>query len=106
MFYGKYTIWYILWESEWIYVSESFYCSPETITTLLISHEVKVEVTQLCPTLCDPMDYTVHGIIQARILEWEAFHFARASSQPRDRTKVSHIEVRLFTHWATRETQD
>ena len=34
---------------------------------------VKVKVTQLCPTLCDPMDYTVHGILQARILEWVAF---------------------------------
>ena len=35
--------------------------------------KVKVKVTQLCPTLCDPMDYTVHGILQARILEWVAF---------------------------------
>ena len=34
---------------------------------------VKVKVTQSCPTLCDPMDYTVHGILQARILEWVAF---------------------------------
>ena len=34
---------------------------------------MKVKVTQLCPTLCDPMDYTVHGILQARILEWVAF---------------------------------
>ena len=37
------------------------------------------------------MDYTVHGILQARILEWEAFPFSRASSQPRDQTKVFHI---------------
>ena len=44
----------------------------------------KVKVTQLCPTLCDPMDYTVHGILQARILEWVAFPFSRGSSQPRD----------------------
>jgi len=41
----------------------------------------KVKVTQLCPTLCDPMDYTVHGILQARILEWVAFPFSRGSSQ-------------------------
>ena len=34
---------------------------------------MKVKVTQACPTLCDPMDYTVHGILQARILEWVAF---------------------------------
>ena len=39
---------------------------------------------QLCPTLCDPMDYTVHGILQAIILEWVAFSFSRGSSQPRD----------------------
>ena len=46
--------------------------------------KVKVKVTQLCPTLCDPMDYTVHGILQARILEWVAFPFSKGSSQPRD----------------------
>ena len=45
---------------------------------------VKVKVTQPCPTLCNPMDYTVHGILQARILEWVAFPFSRGSSQPRD----------------------
>ena len=48
---------------------------------------VKVKVTQSCPTLCDPMDYTVHGILQAKILEWGAFTFSRESSQPRDRTQ-------------------
>ena len=51
----------------------------------------KLKVIQLCPTLCDPMDYTVHGILQARILEWVAFPFSRGSPQPRDRTQVSHI---------------
>ena len=45
---------------------------------------VKVKVAQLCPTLCDPMEHTVHGILQARILEWVAFPFSRGSSQPRD----------------------
>ena len=44
----------------------------------------KVKVTQLCLTLCDPMDSTVHGILQARILEWVAFPFSKESSQPRD----------------------
>ena len=37
---------------------------------------VKVKVTQLCPTLCNPMDYTVHGTLQARLLEWVAFPFS------------------------------
>ena len=68
-------------------------------------YEMKVKVTQLCPTLCDPMDYTVHGILQARILEWVAFPFSRRSSQSRDRTQVSHIAGRFFTSWATREAQ-
>ena len=45
---------------------------------------VKVKVTQSCLTLCDPMDCTVHGILQARILEWIAVPFSRASSQPRN----------------------
>ena len=45
--------------------------------------KVKVKVTQSCPTLCNPMDYTVYGILQARTLEWVAFPFLRGSSQPR-----------------------
>ena len=45
---------------------------------------VCVKVAQMCPTLCDPMDYTVHGNLQARILKWGAFPFSRGSSQPRD----------------------
>ena len=48
-------------------------------------------------TLCDPMDYTVHGILQARILGWVAFPFSRGSSQPRDRTQVFHITSGFFT---------
>ena len=50
----------------------------------------EVKVAQFCPTLCDPMDYTVHGILQARILEWVAFSFSRVSSQPRDQTQESN----------------
>ena len=41
-----------------------------------------MKVVQLCPTLCDPMDYTVHGILQARILEWIAFPFSRDLPNP------------------------
>jgi len=58
---------------------------------------MKVKGAQSCPTLCDPMDYTVHGILQARILEWVAFPFSRASSQPRNQTQISHIAGRFFT---------
>ena len=57
---------------------------------------IKVKVAQLCPTPCDPMDYTVHGILQARILEWVAFPFSGGSSQPRNQTQVSHIVQILY----------
>ena len=49
----------------------------------------KLKVAQSCPSLCDPMDYTVHGILQARILERVAIPFSRVSSQPRDQTQVA-----------------
>ena len=52
--------------------------------TMNVYAKQKVKVTQLCPTLCKPMDYTVHGIVQARILDWVAFPFSGGSSQPRD----------------------
>jgi len=52
------------------------------------------------------MDYTVHGILQARILEWVTLPFSRGSSQPRDLTQVSHIAGGLFTNWAAREAQE
>ena len=62
----------------------------------------EVQIVQSCPTLCDPMDYTVHGILQARILEWIAFPFSRGSSWPRDQTQVSRIAGGFCTSWATR----
>ena len=49
------------------------------------------------------MDYTVHRILQARILEWLAVPFFRGSSQTRDQTQVSHVAGNFFTSWATRE---
>ena len=60
------------------------------------------EVAQSCPTLCDPMDCSlsgspVHGIFQARVLEWIAISFSRGSSQHRNRTRVSRIAGGLFT---------
>ena len=59
------------------------------------------KVVQSCPTLCDPMDYTVRGMLQARILEWVTIPFSRGSSQPRDQTQVSRIAGGFFTSWAT-----
>ena len=62
-----------------------------------------VKVARSSLTLCDPMGYTVHGILQARILQWVAFLFFRGSSQPRDRTLISSIAGGFFTSWATRK---
>ena len=64
---------------------------------------MKVKVTQSCLTLCDPMDYSVHGIFQDRILERVAFPFSRGSSQPRDQIQVSCIAGSFFTSWVRRE---
>ena len=58
---------------------------------------MKVKVTQAGQTLYDGVDYTGHGILQARILEGVAFPFSRGSSQPRDQSQVSRIVGRLFT---------
>ena len=64
------------------------------------------ELTQWCLTLCDLMDLpgsSVHGIFQARILEWVAISFSRGSSRPRDRTHASCIGRQILYHWTTRE---
>ena len=62
-----------------------------------------MKVAQSSPALCYCMNCTIHGILQARILEWVAFPFSRESSQTRNWTQVSHIAGGFFTSWATRE---
>ena len=86
---------------EWCLVLSEFptecgicFCTKEP----MYFKEGKVKVAQSCLTLCIPMDYTVHGILQARILEWAVFPFSRGSSQPRDRTQVSRIAGRFFSN--------
>ena len=64
-----------------------------TSLSLFCFYDYCCSVTQPCPTLCDPMDYTVRGILQARILDWAAFPFSRGSSQP-------GIEPRSPALWA------
>ena len=59
---------------------------------------VKVKVAESCLTIGDLMDYTAHGIRQARMLEWVAFPFPRGSSQPRDQTQVSYTAGSFFTN--------
>ena len=65
-------------------------------------------VAKSCLTLCNPMDYSlpgspVHGILQARILEWVAISSSRGSSWPRDRTHISWIGSQVLYQWATSE---
>ena len=74
--------------------------SPES-QVLVLPSEIeswKVKVAQSCLTLCNPMAYTVHGILQARILEGVAFFFSRGVSQARDQTQVSRIAGGFFTN--------
>ena len=92
---------------EWIWVSAKGIC---LIFYMLVPHpeRKKILVAQLCPTHCDPRDCSppssfVHGILQARILEWIAVPFSRGSSWPRDWTWVSCTAGRFFTIWAIKE---
>ena len=62
---------------------KAVYCHPAYLIYMQ-SIIIIINITQSCPTLCDPMDYRVHGILQARIIDWVAFPLSRGSSQPRD----------------------
>ena len=64
-----------------------------------------MKVTQSHPMFCNPMGYSVHEILQARILEWVAMPSSRGSSRPRNQTRVFCIAGGFFTSWATREAQ-
>ena len=106
------SLFFLLWTILKIFI--------ESVPTLLLSYVLtfwtwgmwdlsspkgRVLVTQLCPTLCDPTYWTgssVHGILQARILEWVAIPFSW-SSRPRNWIWVSCIAGRVFTIWANRE---
>ena len=74
---------------------DSSACNSNSSLDTIILHYMKVNVPQLCLTVCDPMDYTVHGIVQAGILEWVAFPCSKGSSQHRDQTQVSLIAGEL-----------
>ena len=70
--------------------------SQRLMSPSLYTPDNEVKITQSCLTLCDFIDCTVHGILQARILEWVAFPFSRGSSQPRDQTQISLIAGGFF----------
>ena len=98
--------------SSWPRDSTRISCIAGRLFTIWATRESESEVAQSCPTVCDPMDCSllwdssIHGIFQARVLEWVAISFCRGSSWPRDRTWVSRIVGRRFTIWATREDSD
>ena len=91
--------------TEWLNWTELRDCLSNLDIVDITSHvwPLGSEVTQSGLTLCDPMDcsppgYSMHGIFQARVLEWVAISFSRGSSPPRDRTQVCHIASRCFYH--------
>ena len=96
------------WQS-WVPETEADSLGAQLIKNLPAMQEWKSElVTKLYPTFCISMDCSlsgssVHGILQARVLEWVAISFSKGLSQPRDRTWVSYTTGRFFTNWATRE---
>ena len=76
-----------VWEATFSWEERKEANIPKNQCIVIISWaKVYVKFAQSCQTLCDPMDYTVHGILQARILEWVAIPFSRGSSQPRSPT--------------------
>ena len=108
---NKYNYWWMTifaskgWNfSSWVQSHRN--CMPMWV--VLNKNTGCVLVAQLCPTLCDPMycsppGSSVHGIFQARILEWVAISFSRGYFQPRNQTQASCIAGRFFTYWAMRE---
>ena len=98
------------WSLAWVLLPcstfwEASRCSFLPHTSSVLS-TISLKVAQSCPTLCNPMDYTVHGILQARILEWVAFPSSRGSSQPTEWIGVFCTAGGFFTSWASREDQE
>ena len=95
------SVWVFLIGKKWIYLER------DTLHSVgpLQRWKVKVLITQLCLTLCYPMDCSltgssVHGIFQTSILEWVAIPFSRGTFWPRDQPQVPCIAGRFFTIWA------
>ena len=90
-------------------VDFSFYTMCQQIYVAIMGSAcMQAKSLQSCRTFCNPLDYnlpgsSVHGILQARILEWRAIPFSKGSSWPRNRTRVSCIAGTFFTIWAIRE---
>ena len=97
---------YFYWSKADLQYCVNFYCTVEWLSYTFCCCCCWL-VTQSCPILCSPTDCnppgsSVHGILQARILEWVTIPFSRGSSRPRNQTQVSCITGRRFTVWASR----
>ena len=84
-------------------VSSQNFCIFFSSSSFSFKPYIEVKVAQWRLTHCDPMDYTVHGILQAGILKWVAYPFSSGSSWPRNQTQVSCTAGGFFTNWAIRE---
>ena len=112
-------LFFVLFEFDWKFIkfivnlgenfpvmnTSSFVCLSNVFYKYTIFSIKHVHTLWLCLTLCNPMDYTVHGILQARIPEWVAFLFSSGCSQPRNWTGVSCIAGGFLTSWITREAR-
>ena len=105
-----------VYKTKWVHMNEGyfqnifFHVTKEKSNTcnLLFINTMKVEVSQSCLTLCNPMDcsppgYSVRGILQSRILEWVTVSFSRGSSQPRDWSQVCRTAGEFITIWTSKE---
>ena len=97
----------------WINIFKNYYSTERHVHwyVLLRNSACESAVAESCLPVCDPMDcsppgFPVHGILQARILEWVAISYSRGSSQLRDQTWVFHITGTFFIFWATREARE
>ena len=88
-----------------IFTSWSFVRIKRKILDKIFSTSLENESYSIMSDSLWPHGYTIHGILQASILEWVAVLFSKVSSQPMYQTQVSHIADRFFTSWATREAQ-
>ena len=103
---STYCVLYSLGQQQWI--RQAISLLSKGLDGRIKTSRLCVLVTQLYPTVCDPMNFSlpgssVLGILQAGMLEWVAIPFSRGSSWSRDWTQVSHITGRFFMVWATRE---
>ena len=82
---------------RWRYLPNWYTDLMQVLTKISADFFVGICESHSVMSVCDPMDYTLHGILQVKILEWIAFPFSRGSSQPNDQTQVSHIAGGFFT---------